>query len=276
MHICQKRRFHLDPQLFLDQCPIPVVEEIKFLEVIYDRKLSFVPHLKHIEKKALKALNFFKVIGNTEWGVDQKVMLHLYRSLIRSKLGYECIVYGSACKSYLQMLDSVHNQGVRHFLGAFRTFPVESLYVDAHEPCLSARHAKLSLQYASKIKSLPKHPTHDRVFDNKYMELFGLRIKQFLTASNIEFLDILETPSYFVLPPRCIKPPNIVLVLVYLKKDCTDASVYQPIYSCLHRSYTFDPFIYLEERSSTSVWALSVYSDNSTHFGAVVFCWYIW
>ena len=29
MHICQKRGLHLDPQLFLDQCPIPVVEETK-------------------------------------------------------------------------------------------------------------------------------------------------------------------------------------------------------------------------------------------------------
>ena len=67
-------------------------------------------------------------------------------------------MYGSARKSYLQMLDPIHNQGLRLCLGAFRTSPVESLYVDAHEPCLGARRAKLSLQYASKIKSLPKHP----------------------------------------------------------------------------------------------------------------------
>ena len=42
-----------------------------------------------------------------------------------------------------------------------------------------------------------------------------------------------------------------------------------------------DPFIYLEERSSTSVWALSVYSDSSPHFGRMQsFCSrkerYIW
>ena len=45
------------------------------------------------------------------------------------------------------------------------------------------------LQYASKIKSLPNHPAHNAVFDNKYMKLFdarpnairtfGLCIKQF-------------------------------------------------------------------------------------------------
>ena len=88
------------------------------------------------------------------------------------------------------MLDILNNQGLRLCLGAFRTSPVESLYVDAHEPSLGARRAKLSLQYASKINSLPKHPTHDAVFNNKYMKLFDASpnaINQFLTASNIEF-----------------------------------------------------------------------------------------
>ena len=33
------------------------------------------------------------------------------------------------------------------------------------------------------------------------------------------------------------------------------------------------PFVYLEERSSTSVWALSVYSDSSPHFGGVQSFW---
>ena len=133
MHICQKRGLHLDPQLFLDQCPIPVVEETKFLGVIFDRRLSFIPHLKYVKKKGLKALNVLNVIGNTEWGADRKVMLRLYRSLVRSKLDYGCSVYGSARKSYMQILDHVHNQGLRLCLGAFRTSPLESLYVDAHE-----------------------------------------------------------------------------------------------------------------------------------------------
>ena len=148
-----KQSLHLDPQLFLDKSPIPVEEETKILGVIFDRKLSFIPHLKYLKKKALKTLNILNVIGNTEWGADRKVMLRLYRSLIRSKLDYGCIVYGS----YLQMLDPIHNQGLILCLGSFRTSPVESLYVDAHEPSLGARRAKLSLQYANKIKSLPNH-----------------------------------------------------------------------------------------------------------------------
>ena len=58
-------------------------------------------------------------------------MLRFYRYLIRSKLDYRCIVYGSTRKSYLQMLDPVHNQGLRFCFGAIKTFPIKSLYVDA-------------------------------------------------------------------------------------------------------------------------------------------------
>ena len=98
-----------------------------------------------LNKRGLKALNILNLLGTTEWGADRKVMLCVFRSLVIPKL-----VYGSDRKSYLQMLDHVHNQNLRVCLGAFRTSPVESLYVDAHETCLGARRAKLYLQYASR------------------------------------------------------------------------------------------------------------------------------
>ena len=80
------------------------------------------------------------------------------------------------------MLDHVHNQGLKLYLRAFRSSPVKNVYVDADEPSLGARRAKLSLSYDSKIKSLLKHSIHDAVFDNKYMKLFGARPNIILTV----------------------------------------------------------------------------------------------
>ena len=54
------------------------------------------------------------------------------------------------------MLDPVHQQELRLCIGAFIS-SVDSLYLDAHKPSLGVGHAGQSLQYASKIKSLPKH-----------------------------------------------------------------------------------------------------------------------
>ena len=61
----------------------------------------------------MKALDIIKVIANQQWGADKSVLLKLYRSLIRSKLDYGCIVYGSARPSYLKMLNTVLHQGIR-------------------------------------------------------------------------------------------------------------------------------------------------------------------
>ena len=47
VHFCQLRKVHNDPELYLYGSPIPVVEDFKFLGVLFDRKLSFIPHIKY-------------------------------------------------------------------------------------------------------------------------------------------------------------------------------------------------------------------------------------
>ena len=152
MHFCQSRKLHLDPELTLDGIQIEVVPEFKFLGLLFDSKLSFIPHISYLSNKCHKALNLLRVVSSMDWGADRKVLLRLYRTLVRSKLDYGCIVYGSARQSYLRKLDSIHNQGLRLALGAFRTSPVNSLYAEANEPSLNLRRKKLSLQYYLKLK----------------------------------------------------------------------------------------------------------------------------
>ena len=62
------------------------------------------------------------------------------------------------------MLDPIHNQGLRLALGAFRTSPVASLYVEADEPSLYSRREKLSLQYAIRLAANPSNPAHEVTF----------------------------------------------------------------------------------------------------------------
>ena len=105
-----------------------------------------------------------------DWGADRKVLLKLYRSLVRSKLDNGCIVYGTARQSYLQKLDSIHNQGLQLALSAFKTSPVNSLCAEANEPSLNLRRKKRSLQYYLKLKSNPDNPTQQVVFEPLYKD----------------------------------------------------------------------------------------------------------
>ena len=96
-----------------------------------------------------------RVVAYTDWGADCLLLLKQYRSLIRSKLDYGCFIYGMVRKFYLKILDPIHYTGLRLALGAFKTFPIESLYIKAHKTPLKLRHEKLALQYYLKPKSNP-------------------------------------------------------------------------------------------------------------------------
>ena len=119
----------------------------QFLGLVFDTKLSFLPHIRALKARCMKALDVLKVLSATEWGADSTILLQLYRALVRSKLDYGSIIYGSARKSYVKLLDPVHHQGLRLSLGVFRSSPIQSLYVEAREPSLENRRLKLSLQY---------------------------------------------------------------------------------------------------------------------------------
>ena len=84
--------------------------------------------------------------------MDKTTLLYLYRSIVRLKLDYGCRINGSAATSFLKALDAVHHQGIRLCLGALRTSPTDSLYVEANEPPLELRRLKLTLQYIVKLK----------------------------------------------------------------------------------------------------------------------------
>ncbi|GFR32545.1 putative RNA-directed DNA polymerase from transposon X-element [Trichonephila clavata] len=156
----RKRGVFPNPELFIGRSLIKVVKEFKFLGLIFDQSLRFHRHLKDLKIRSTKALNILKVLANTRWGADRTSLLRLYRALIRSKLDYGSVVYSSACKSLLKILDPVHHQGLRLCLEAFRTSPVESLYAEAYEPPLDLRRKELFPDYEPIFTDGSKSESH--------------------------------------------------------------------------------------------------------------------
>ena len=201
--------------------------------LLFDKKLSFIPHIKALKAKCLKALDVLKVLSNTNWGGDRSVLLTLYRSLVRSKLDYGSVVYGSARKSYLKCLDTIHHQGLRLGLGAFDTSPVESLYAESNEPSLYTRREKLSLQYIMKLAANPKNncvfnPKYERYYNNTPSAInpLGLRIQKLLEQANISIKDV----QPFSLPskePWTQNPPKVILGLHKNKKSEVDSHIFK-------------------------------------------------
>ena len=116
---------------------------------------------------------------------------------------------------------------MRLALGAFRTSPVASLYVEADEPSLYSRREKLSLQYAIRLAPNPSNPAHEVTFPPNYVDLyeqkpkaiksFGIRIYHLrICQSNHKILKKLFTPN---IPAWCMKPPEILFDLHSGKKS---------------------------------------------------------
>ncbi|GFU76839.1 putative RNA-directed DNA polymerase from transposon X-element [Trichonephila clavipes] len=245
VHFCRKRKLHPDPFIHIGNIQIPVVSEVRFLGVIFDCKLTFLPHVLYLLKKCERSLNILKVLSNTLWGADRISLLRVYQALILSRLDYGCVVYGSARASVLQTIG--HNTSFCPEIllsGAFRTSPVTSLYVVCHQPPLELRRKQLSANYFIRAMSVPSHPLKPfslnigltRLYEARSFNIkpFSERAKAVLNDAHLNNINIQEN-NILAFPPWDIQIFNYSNLFLGDDKAGTAAVIYQQLFS-YHRS----------------------------------------
>jgi len=138
---------HNPPELRMTGDILPYVDNIKFLGLTWDTKLTWKSHINQLKFSCSKLLGLLRSVTTQEWGADQTSCLRLFRSLIRSKLDYGVQVYGSASVTSLQSLDSITTEALRIATGAFKSTPTDTLYALANEMPPDIRREFLSLRY---------------------------------------------------------------------------------------------------------------------------------
>ncbi|GFU46465.1 probable RNA-directed DNA polymerase from transposon X-element [Trichonephila clavipes] len=167
VHFCRKRGIHPDPEIRIRDIQIPVVPD---------------------------------VLSNTSWGADRTSLLRVYQAIVLSRIDYGCVAYGSACNSTLQKLDPVHHMALRICSGAFRTSPVQSLYVNCHQLPLDLRRRKLSLAFYFKILSVPSHPLQNVYMSTSMKRLYDARpsnIRPFMDRMKLHISE-LDLPNVHI------------------------------------------------------------------------------
>jgi hypothetical protein len=246
VHFCNVHGLHPDPSISIDGVPIPVVPEAKFLGVIFDRKLNYKSHIAYLRNKCQSALNVLRVVSKMDWGADKKVLLRLYRALVRSKLDYGCPLYSSARPSYLRKIFPVANQGLRLYLGAFRTSPWESLHAEAGELPLWMRWRKLAMQYVLKLKSNPSNPAYSITFRPQYRHFytskpsaipsFGFRIEDDLHECCPDIDQVMQK-TLSTIPPWKLCKPTVDLSLLKRKHECSNPAILKELFKETHDKY---------------------------------------
>ena len=65
VHFYQLWKQHLDPELYLNGTQIPTIGEAKFLGLLFDSKLPFIPHITSLTSRCIKSLDLIQVLSNT-------------------------------------------------------------------------------------------------------------------------------------------------------------------------------------------------------------------
>ena len=126
-----KKRLREDSEVKLYRSNLERVESFRFLGVYFDARLTWKEHVGQVEDKCKKVLNVMRCLPGVEWGADTAPLRYIYVALIRSRLDYGSVAYGSAAKSVLAGLDRIQTQGLRVCLGAVRTLPACALQIEA-------------------------------------------------------------------------------------------------------------------------------------------------
>jgi hypothetical protein len=259
VHFCNQRRLHDDPILTLNGVPIPVVEEAKFLGLIFDRKLNFKAHIAATRRKCNNPINLLKVLSHFDWGADRKILLQLFRSLVRSKIDYGLVVYGAARPSYMQKLGSVHNAGLRLCSGAYRTSPIPSLLVEINELPVALRQEQLSLQYATKLKSNSSNPAFEAVFAPQLRNFYAskpsyIRPLAYRVEDQLDVVCSRPVIHHFIpdMPPWHILPPEIDLSMTKFKKESISPHQLQVEFVGILTRYPEESTVFYSDGSKSS------------------------
>jgi len=247
-------------KLRMNGTEIPRCNTVKFLGLHWDQKLTWSPHIVQLKNSCMKALNLLRSVSSQHWGADQETLLRLYRSMVRSKLDYGSIVYGSASDHLLKSLDTVANEAIRIATGAFKSTPINRLYVLANEPTLEKRRAELTLRYFYKIKSHIMNPAYNSVINSDLRLFFNsrphikppiaVRIQEYLNRYELESGPVLlyRTPTVYSWQMR---NAHVDLELSMFAKDTTPKNImYRAFYSRIHDKYSEHKLIFTDGSKS--------------------------
>ena len=106
------------------------VKEFRYLGVILDEKLSFVPHLKYASEKAVKTFSMVKRAAKANWGLGYKALLTIYKGVSEAILLYGAPVWAEKMKqTYADILLRAHRTMLLAVTKGYRTVSREALTV---------------------------------------------------------------------------------------------------------------------------------------------------
>ena len=105
---------------------LSMVREVRFLGMIFDERLTWVPHAKSLSHAYQSSLDLLRYLSHATWDSDMTTLLRFSRPF-RSKLEYGAHVYCTASPCALPILDPFQSESLVWRL--VRSSPIINLHV---------------------------------------------------------------------------------------------------------------------------------------------------
>jgi hypothetical protein len=129
---------------------IPIANSFKFLGVVFDRRLTWMPHVQYLETKTASRVNLLRRLTATGWGASARTLIILYKALIKSIFMYASVAFYSAPVTTIKRLELIQRRALTIALGLSRSTRCEDTLALAGEPTLRFDFIKRLRRFGAK------------------------------------------------------------------------------------------------------------------------------
>ncbi|XP_063216388.1 uncharacterized protein LOC134527548 isoform X1 [Bacillus rossius redtenbacheri] len=130
VYFTKKRYSSPLPTPSLEGHTFPVISQVKYLGVIFDRTLNGIGHINYVINKCYHRIQLLKALTANRWGADIHTLRSIFLATVRTNLIYGCILLQHISKTQAYRLEKVQNEAMRIILGAFKSTPIIYLQVE--------------------------------------------------------------------------------------------------------------------------------------------------
>ncbi|XP_058789072.1 uncharacterized protein LOC131663037 [Phymastichus coffea] len=137
-------------ELKIDDAIIEPSEDVKFLGMILDRRLTWRKHVDNLIRRCKFSLRILSFLRSTWWGADPRSLLLLYTALIRLKIEYGGFIMSPCNDKLFKKLQKLQNSALRIAMGYMNSTPINVMIAESKIPYLQNRIEFNCLKYILK------------------------------------------------------------------------------------------------------------------------------
>ncbi|CAH2090162.1 unnamed protein product [Euphydryas editha] len=156
--VFSRKRLIPDIDIVLENETIEVKNNVKFLGVYFDSRMTGTVHLNYIKEKCEVGVNVLRSLSGVWWGAHPYTQKLIYNAIVRSHFDYGSFLLEPCNKSALADWDKIQAKCLRIICGAMKSSPIKALQVECLDPPLFLRRQYLCDRFLYKAVQNSCHP----------------------------------------------------------------------------------------------------------------------